>query len=95
MSIEQLLGGLLSAAVGGIGYILGQFAPFTGVAQLAEPFSPIRDQTAFSYAVVGALIGTIAGLSVKAHGPHKHICAACGAKSQSDNSDEHREGPVQ
>jgi len=53
-----LFGGGLAAA----GYFVGQFAPFTGLAQLGEPFSPIRNQTAMSYALIAGLVGVLVGL---------------------------------
>ncbi len=62
-----VFGGVLAAS----GYAVGQFAPFTGLAQIAEPFSPIRDQTAMAYASIAGLIGVFVGLSVKAIGNEK------------------------
>lgn len=59
-----VFGGVLAAA----GYAVGQFAPFTGLAQIAQPFSPIRNQTAMTYASIAGLIGVFVGLSVKAIG---------------------------
>ncbi len=56
-----VFGGGLAAA----GYVLGQFAPFTGFSQLADPFSPIRNETAMAYAGIAGLIGVLVGLSVK------------------------------
>ncbi len=49
------------------GYIVGQFAPFTGLATIAEPFSPVRNSTANGYAVIAGIIGLIIGLAAK-HG---------------------------
>ncbi len=88
MSLERVFGGLLlAAALGGVGYMLGQFAPFTGFAQIAEPFSPLRNQTAWSYAVVGSLIGGLVGLSVKPRSTKQ--------RDLTTEASKHREGPIQ
>jgi hypothetical protein len=70
MSSERIVAALLMAFVmAGIGYAIGQYAPFTGVAPLGEPFSPVRNQAATSYAIVGGIVGVLIGLAVK---PHAH-----------------------
>lgn len=66
MSWQRILGALLMApALAGVGYLVGQYAPFTGLAPLGEPFSPIRNQAAQSYALIGGVIGLFVGLAVK------------------------------
>ena len=57
------------AALGGgiVCVLLGEFAPFTGgflVQHIAEPFSPVRNQVAMGYAVVGAVIAAVLALLV-------------------------------
>jgi hypothetical protein len=66
MDTKRLMVALFVGAVlGGMGYVLGQFAPFTGLAQFAEPFSPLRNQTAFAYASIAGVIGLLIGFSAK------------------------------
>ncbi len=66
-SATRIFASLLAAAVfGTVGFFVGQYAPFTGgLAAIAEPFSPIRFQTAIGYTVVGGFIGLVLGLMVK------------------------------
>jgi len=55
---------LLCGIFGTIGYFIGQYMPFTGgfLVSIAEPFSRVRDQVAYGYAVVGGVLGIILGL---------------------------------
>lgn len=55
----------VSALLATAGYFVGQYAPFTGLAPFGEPFSPVRDQAALSYAIVAGIIGIFIGLSAK------------------------------
>lgn len=65
-SSERIIGAIILIMIlGGIGFFVGQYAPFTGgLTSIAEPFSPIRNQTAYGYAVVGGIIGMILGLMI-------------------------------
>lgn len=69
MSSERIVAAVLMAFVmAGVGYAIGQYYPFTGLAQLAEPFSPLRNQAATSYSIVGGIVGVFIGLAVKPSG---------------------------
>lgn len=45
----------------GVGWLLGQYCPFTGLAPLGQPFSPVRNDAATSYAVIGGIVGALIG----------------------------------
>lgn len=66
MDAKRLLAAfLIGSFLAAVGYALGQFAPFTGLAQLAEPFTPLRNQTAYIYAAVGGVVGMLLGFSLE------------------------------
>lgn len=65
-SFQKLVGAVLMGVILAlVGYMVGQFAPFTGIATIAEPFSRVRNDTALAYAVIAGLIGVFVGVSVK------------------------------
>jgi len=57
---------VITVILGGVGPALGEYAPFTGgLASLAKPFGPGRNETALGYAAVGAIASVVIGLVVK------------------------------
>ena len=70
MSTERIVVAvIMSIVLGGVGYAVGQYFPFlSDLAQLGEPFSPVRNQVAPGYAMGGAVVGIVIGLLVKPSG---------------------------
>ena len=67
-SAKRIIGALICCILlGSIGYFMGQYKPFTGgfLISIAEPFSPIRNQTAYGYTIVGLILGGVLGLMIK------------------------------
>lgn len=62
MTMKQIVRALVVGAVlAGAGYLVGQYAPFTGIASICQPFSPCRNETALGYMVVAGVIGLVLG----------------------------------
>ena len=60
MSGQRIVAALMMFVIfGAVGYFLGQYKPFTGgfLVEIAEPFSPARNQVALGYFIVGGILG--------------------------------------
>jgi ribosomal protein S14 len=71
---------LLAGVIAAIGFLIGEYAPFTGgLASIAEPFSPVRDETAYGYAVAGSILGAVLGLltTERTEGREERACPHC------------------
>ncbi len=56
---------ILAVGLGALGYAIGQEAPFTGLAPMAELYSPIRNDAAQAYAIIAGVFGLLVGLYVQ------------------------------
>jgi len=76
---KQSLGVLLLLIFACLGFVIGEFAPFTGaitikdggiwqipqlLVKMGEPFSPVRNAAALDYAIIGAFIEAIIGVAL-------------------------------
>ena len=73
------MGILLLLVFACLGFVIGEFAPFTGaiairnrgiwqlsytLVRIAEPFSPARNAAAIDYAIIAGFIGAIIGIAL-------------------------------
>lgn len=74
--VAKILAIFILAPIGAfVGYALGQYYPaFSGTfAMIAEPHSPLRNEVAKSYMIVGALVGSTIGLFVSGITRHNRL----------------------